>query len=215
MRSAVSRVRVAARATSRLATLTHAISSRIATPPNSASSTGRSWRTPSSCRPTVLIDPSRRSVVGELARDLRGDAVDLPPRLLERHARLHPADDAQVVLAARRARVDDRVQDLVGLQIVGHARVRRHHQPEPGRHHADDGVRLVVDLDAPADDRRIAAEAALERRPAQENRPRRRLRLLLVVGTERAAERGVGAEHREEIGRDEARCAAARDCRRR
>src|SRR6185436_4897090 len=50
---------------------------------------------------------------------------------------------------------------------------------------------------------RVAAEAPLKGRPAEENRGRRRLRLLLVVGDEGPAERGVGAEDVEEIRRHE------------
>ena len=54
MRTAVSRARLAARATSRLATLTQAMARRIATPANRASSAGRISRTPSACSATVV-----------------------------------------------------------------------------------------------------------------------------------------------------------------
>ena len=113
----------------------------------------------------------------------------------------HAPDDAQVLLAARRAR-EVGGERRPRLQIVWHARVRRQQQAERRRHHADHRRRPIVDEDLASDDRWIGAEAALEEGPAEEDRrPRARH---AVLGVEVAAERGRGAEDVEEIVGDQA-----------
>ncbi len=69
------------------------------------------------------------------------------------------------------------------------------HAAEPGRHDADDGVRLAVELKGAADDRGIAAESPLPQRIAQDD-DGIALRHFVLFGPEGAAEGGMDAEQR-------------------
>ena len=134
-----------------------------------------------------------------LAADVRTDARDLGLRLREGDVGPHARDDAQEPLTARSLAEPGRLERQPRLQIVRDVRVRRHHRAETGRHDADDGPLPVADADRAADDRGIAAEAPLPQRMGENHR-----RCGAFVGRrERAAVRGAGAEHVEEVSRDE------------
>jgi hypothetical protein len=111
---------------------------------------------------------TRRPVVGELPPDLPADGCDLLLSGPEIDPRLHASDHADVLLCARPAFESSR-QQLPRLQLCRHAGLRRKQQPESFRHDAEHCRRPTVHLDAPADDRAIAAEAALKERPAQDD----------------------------------------------
>ncbi len=113
------------------------------------------------------------------------------------HAGTHAADHAQIPLPSGSLGKAP-VERLPRLEVVGHGGVRRHHQAKADRHHADDDRRTAVDVDPLADDGRVAAIAALPHGGAQQDRGRRRERV--VVGLEGAAQRRFGAEHGEVVG---------------
>ena len=144
---------------------------------------------------------ARGAVESVRRRDLAPDPGDVGLGVGDGDARPHPADHAQVALAARPFG-KAAVERLPRLEVVGDGGVGRHHQPEAGRHHPDDDRRPAVDVDPPADDAGIAAVAPLPHRVAQQDRGRGGDGV--VIGLERAAERGLGAEQREVVGGDEA-----------
>jgi hypothetical protein len=115
-------------------------------------------------------------------------------------SRCRAADDAQVALTARPLR-DPRVEELVGLHRVRDAGALREEQPEVFGQHSDHEHRPLVDVDRPADDAAVAAEAALPEAVAEQNRPGRPLDV--VLGLEDAARQRLDAESGEEVGRHE------------
>ena len=165
-------------------------------------------RTSSACRPTVVNARGRPELAGDPAAQSRrcrrrAWATVTPGRIrpMTRRNRFPRGPLLEVV--------PERLPDL---ETIGHARIRRQQQPERPRHDADDRRRLVVDEDLPSDDRRIAAEAALEQLPAEQDRRRGARRA--VLGAERASERALGAEDLEEVGRSRTPSGAAPDRRR-
>ena len=98
-RTAISRDRPRPRASSRFATFAHAISSTNATTPASTSDVVRSSGPTIASRSGSMVTPQPLLVSGAIDRDAIGDAGHVGPRLLERDARLQPADDLHVVLA--------------------------------------------------------------------------------------------------------------------
>ena len=92
-RSAISRSRTDARASSRFATFVHAISSTQATAPSSTRIAGR-------IRPTDLLAVAGdvdavAFLPGKPLEDAGVDALEVRLRLLDRHAGLHAADDLE------------------------------------------------------------------------------------------------------------------------
>jgi hypothetical protein len=142
-------------------------------------------------RPQIL-DP-RRPAVGRRVlqvRPHRGDQrLEVAIGLIDRGPAREAADEEREVEAVvergairrqRRPAVHSRRQDLEG-----------------GGHHADDFVRLIVQLHRAADDRRIAPEARAPETVAEDEDLRRARPLL--VGARDAAEQRPGAERFEEV----------------
>ena len=146
--------------------MTQAMSSRMATPTDSATQRAPHVAGGVEVQRHRLELPPGRAVERVRGRDLPANPGDVGLSVGHRDARAHPADDAEIALAARPFG-EAAVEGQPGLQVVGHGGVGRHHQAEAGRHHPDDDRRLPVDVDAPADDGRIAAVAALPDRGAQ------------------------------------------------
>ncbi len=192
-RTASSCCRAAPRATSRFATLTHAISSRKPTAPNSASSVSR---TSSTRRSASRLARTLIAAVGVriFALERGSNRPQLAGRALDRDAgfqsseRIEPVVVAAIEQLAGARRGPHRGEDVVGPDVL-----------EVARHHADDRVRDVVELDRLADDRWIGAEL---RSPIgiAEDRQRRRVRPIVVI-RESATDRRRDAEDPEEIAR--------------
>jgi len=70
---------------------------------------------------------------------------------------------------------------------------------EPGRHDADDGIRLGVEVNCLIEDGRITAKAPLPQSPAQDGRAIRRR--LIVCRSERASQHWLDAKQRKQIPR--------------
>ena len=107
VRSAISRVRPAARANSRFATFAHAISSTKPAAHHTAQSAVRAW--PSSLvRQRYQAEPRANGIGFRRFAHHRGeDAVQLRARLVQGHAALQPAEEAQLLaVAAGRKRID-------------------------------------------------------------------------------------------------------------
>ena len=129
-------------------------------------------------RPRVLDDVvlerhdadlhARRLVHGVLGAQLPRDLVHVRLRLLERHARLEPAEHREEREIARRLVRVVELQRLPDLRVGDEERFRRQPQPEPFGHHADDGLIEAVEADPCADDVGIGAVAALPE-PVAEN----------------------------------------------
>jgi hypothetical protein len=125
------------------------------------------------------------------ALELLGDDVELGARPRQRGVTPELADDAQVGVAGvvERARAEaHRLPEARLARRIGEAR----------RHHADDDEGLAVERDRLAEGPAVAAEPALPQPPRQEHRARGVA--AVVVGRERAAERGLGAEQRQHVG---------------
>ena len=151
-RTLISRCRLMARSSSRLATLTHAISSTNATAPSNSSSVGRRLPTIDSSSGLTPM-PMSLFVFRELRREAGGDHPGLGLRLLDRHAGLQPPDRAPAAIAARH---HDRARALRPLVVERGRdphlrRLRLDREPESGGHHADDGEARVVEVDRAAD----------------------------------------------------------------
>ena len=175
-RTAYSRIRLSARATSRLARFAQAISST-----NATAALQHDERLPDAADDVFLqrvhAQPVRLriGVVGRVrpGRDrlgpFRQHPIDVGERLRMRHAVLPPSDQIEEMAAARRRerrRVDrERLPelDLLIVHVVA------------ARHDADDLVRLVVDLNRLPDDVLAPAVRALPELP-REDRDRRRVR---------------------------------------
>ena len=151
-RTLISRCRLMARSSSRLATFTHAMSSTKATAPSRISSVGRRLPTTDfEQRPDA--DAHVLVLVRELRRQAGGDHLGLGLRLLDGDAGLQPPDRAPAAIAAR---LHDRARALRPLVVergrdphLGRLRLDR--KPESGRHHADDGEARVVEVDGASD----------------------------------------------------------------
>ena len=106
------------------------------------------------------------------------DAIHVALGLLQRHARLEHADNIEVVLVvlgATRGIEGDRNPEF----FLRDGRI------EAGRHDADHGADLPVELDRPADHAGVAAVVRAPEALAQD-RPRRRCPAGLRLGTEYA-----------------------------
>ena len=184
-RTAISRSRLAARASSRFATFAVAMSSRQPTAPSSTyrirrtSPTTASWSGTASSVQCSGAGYCRFRPAVTTSRFARSSAM--------RHARLEPRDGRQVERPAT-LRLLHR-QDAPDLHVAPR-------MAEVGRHHADDGVRLRADRHRASDDRRVAVEAAHPERMAEHGRLRRAWFVVAVL--EDAAEQRPGAEHVEE-----------------
>ena len=163
VRMAISRSRVVARASSRLATFAQPISSTNPTAPSSTSSAGRTFPTTRSASGSAFRLPAerRRIRVGIPRREAPGQREELCLELIHRRSRLDAADEIEhpgaAIVHERGVRVvhrDRRPQ----LHRRGTA---LHRVPESARHHADDGDRVVVEADGPTDHRPVTAEAPL------------------------------------------------------
>ena len=193
VRIAISFCRPTARASSRLATLEHAISSTNPTAATSTSSDCRTFCTAKSCSGfTSALTPWLNS--GYCVGQPFGDDVHLGLRLLEVDARLHPRDrkdagmPAAIVRQRRRPR-PDRQEDIGRLQ-----------QLEPRRQDADDRVRLVVERDRAADRGCIAAEPPAPQRVGQQHDACRAGRSSSAVKVRPIA--GATPQHRQQRGAD-------------
>jgi hypothetical protein len=155
MRMAISRRRVAPRASSRLATLTQAISSRNPTAPMSTSS-GFSTEPESSSRQRKNRRPPAavEDRIGLLEAIAEG--VHLGAHLRSADARPHGGDhhEEPAVVDARVAGIHAERNPEIG-GAVQDAKSRRHH--------SHDGVALVVEADGLAGDGAVGAEAAPQR----------------------------------------------------
>ena len=157
-------------------------------------------------------------LIGKRERKIGREPIELRLRLLEADAGLQLRHDAQEDVVARAGLVVDAVGDHdVGARIdVGAGRKQ---QLEPGRQHADDIGAAVAELDGLADDRFVAAVAALPELVAEDRdvrqrrwrrRARRRHRIALarrrrrlrraVFFDEVAAELNAMPEQAEEVG---------------
>ena len=171
-RTASSRLRPAARTTSRLATLAHAISSTNATAPISDTIVGRTSPTRSS---NIGIDVKVQAgglLDREMLAQVGRDVVDLDLRLVGAHAGLEPADHAvEHVVAVGGVDVDPRrgphLRRALGVDAG------RQQQLEAWRQDADDARAPVAELDVLADDGLIAAETPQPERVTQDRGHRR------------------------------------------
>ena len=191
VRIANSRMRVKARDSVRLATLTQAMKRRRATPAVSSRSCGRTSVTRSSCsgvtvipQPTFLPARSFCSVAAMTSISARACST-VTPGLEPRH-RGHPP-------SARLAEA--------GVDGEGQPEGRALRDVEATRHDADHEGRVAVDGDRAPHDARIGGVAAAPERVAQ-HRDRRRARRA-VGGGQPAAEDGGHAEGLEETGGDD------------
>ena len=117
--------------------------------------------------------------------------VEIGLRLRERDAPLQPADDAEkmaAVIGELRRRQAERQPDLI-------VRVEK---TKPCRHHAHDGVRLVVEVNRLPDDRWIRPEAFHPERVAEQHNSRRGRAIFLGCenAPSRAAPAGSGTARR-------------------
>ncbi len=120
------------------------------------------------------------------------DRLHVRARGLERHALLQPRDALELPLVPRVPALlvrQQRPQVRVGIGKV-----------EAAGHHADDGVRQVVERDRAAHDRRIGAERAPPEAVAQDRDGGRTF--VILFGQERTAERRRHAEGPQYAGRD-------------
>ena len=101
--------------------------------------------------------------IGILLRELGGEHFELRLRLRDRHARLEPAHDIDVMPATRV------VRRFIRLECHRHPDIDFARQAKAGRRDADDGVRLAIELNRAADDIARAAENALPKRIAQDD----------------------------------------------
>ena len=208
-RTAISCRRATPLARSRLAMFAEAISRTITTAPNA---TKIDWRRRAGDE--ILIERIDRHAPVAFERRLerrqaRADRAHLLARLVQAHAAPEPADGAEPVVAARELirREHDRLPEAGVLAIEA-----------AGRQNADDLVRLAVEHDvavrgSPGSPPKRACQAAwlsttTGLAPGS-----------ILAGEERAAERGLHAEHLEVVGRHQRarqprRIARARSARR-
>ena len=189
VRIEISRCRIEARASSRLATFEQAMRRTSVTAPiidSSASSISSGIIHSSSDRASALQPSFSR---GYAASSARADALEVGVRLLARHARLEAREDLE------RARIARLRLEVARQRHPQPMRLREH---EPRRHHADHRVRDAVDGDAAADDGRIGVVAQPPHFVAQHHH-RFRVRAI-VLGPEVAAEHRRRAEQPEQTG---------------
>src|SRR5262249_23070529 len=119
------------------------------------------------------------------------DRFHLGLRLLARHARLKPREYGVVVTLSHAGRIDAHRDEHVQLPVA---------VPEILRRHADNRVRIAVDRNALARDRRVDAEAPPPQSVAQ-NRDALAVRRILLL-REAAPDGRIHAEDAEEIRAD-------------
>ena len=191
-RTEISRARLVARDSSRLATLAQAISSTNATAPISD-------RNIDADRAAVLLFVERLDArldvlvgVGILRLESLRDVDHLALRLLARDA------GRQVAERLQRARVALLFEQAVDL-VERHPHVRVERKLEAFRHHADDRRRHVVDAHRPADHRRVAAVSIHPHLVADQRH--RRSAGPIVVRHEIASDHRPHAEHAKRVRR--------------
>ena len=154
-RTACSRVRETDRPSVRQATLPQAMSRTHATPPNTASSTGRVVPTMSFASGTAVVRQPGVRVRPPLLVQTR-EAIQLGVRLRDRDAGGKTGDRVQKPGASARTR---RIEAQRNPEIRRLAVRQRSLPPadvlEPGGHHADDDERAARQVHGPPDDRRI------------------------------------------------------------
>ncbi len=201
-RTAISFERAVARASSRLATLAHAMRSTNPTAAIMINSTGRmlpTWKSRS-----VWTSAPQPSVAARVLRLERGrDATEIALGLLERDRGLEAPDHLPRVIPAILHRV----------HLHRRPRARRGRELEVGRHHADHGVLHAVDEHLLPDHFAPPAETVVPEAVAQDDHVRRADPIFLFL--EVAPERGrhaEGSEHRprDVATRHEFRAAVAR-----
>ena len=137
----------------------------------------------------------------EVAAQPRGDHIELGLGGLDGDAGTKPREQVVILRGADRGCGGRQRQRQEDLAVFHHAQ-RRQHLPGQGkvrRQHADDLVRFAVQHERRADDRRIGAEPPLPCSMRQHDRSGAARRV--VLGHEQSAERGAGAEHRQQIDR--------------
>ena len=204
-RIAISRCRTDERASSRFATFAQAMSSTQPTAASSVSSAGRTSPTRSSCSGiTRSAQPVPAGIVGRILRAALGERVDALLRERRRHAGLQPAEGAlQHERAADRLRRKRRREPAGRRPHLDVGRGAAPRMAERLRRDADDRIHVVVDADPLAEDVRIAAEAPLPQRVADDGDLGDAG--LRVGRAEHAADLGADAEHREVVRVDERR----------
>ena len=130
--------------------------------------------------------PTSRIGVGVLPLEARGDGRQLRPGALERH-RWFQAADGEVRVPAAAGR----------LGPLGDPQVRQPGKPEAGRQHADDRPGVAADSHGPFQDVGVGVETPLPIVVADERRAAAGLRFL---GSERAPDDRLDAEHAKEVG---------------
>jgi len=127
------------------------------------------------------------------SREPRGDGGHLGVGLVERHAGGEPCKHTQAPALAIRQAIPERKR---GPELsVGRPESRKF---EAGRHDADHGVRLGVQLDAPPHHAGVAAELVLPELVAQDEDVVSAW--LVLAGREGTAERRLHAQDVEQIG---------------
>ena len=140
------------------------------------------------------------------------DAIHLGLGTLDRDAGLQPSDHAQpLIVTLPRAEIE--AERRPTIDVRRHPRVRGHEELEIPGHDADDRHRSAVDQNRAAQHLGIAAEAATPEAMAHYEGPRRdryvgileglRRDRRLVLDREVSAKERLGAQHAEEIRRDE------------
>ena len=141
-------------------------------------------------------DPgAERAAVVDRLLELLADDAQVGLRLVGRDARLEAPDAEERVAPPRRLRRNRKRRDQVNLVAGREDRVEVEGLP----HHADDRHGGVVQRQRAADDRRVAVEAALPERVAEDGD--RRAVEPALLGGEVAPERQRHAEHVEEVVR--------------
>ena len=194
-RIAISLMRTAARASSRFATFAHAMSSTKPTAPSSTSSAGRMRPDDRSSSERTLSVHVGAKVVRVRRLQILGERRHLGLRALERDAGLEPRREIQVlvrVAAGERRRLERERHEQIGL-AGEEAR-------EALRHHADDLIRLAIQLDRLSDRARLAGKEPRPHAVAQHDDVL--LARVVVVAAERAAEHRRHAEHVKPVAGD-------------
>ncbi len=133
--------------------------------------------------------------LGKLRRETCRDRLHFTARLIDGHARLQPRDDRNAAASWSTRRFGKRkIPPQIGW--LSDLRVRFEEQPDVGGHDPDDGRRVAVQDDRPADDRRVGGELARPERMTQDGRIQVRIGQFGV--RKRSSVQRRHAEHREQ-----------------
>ena len=196
-RREISLCRCWARTSRRPETSAQAMRSTAATAPRSARSAGSTSPHHLAVERLDVDMKARALVIGILLPQRLRDRVHLRLRLLESDRGLQSPEDAKSrlveLLGLPASGVSHGIRGLPEIDVHADPDVGRMPEAEPAGKDADDGIGALVELDDPAENRRVGAELALPDAVAQKDRARR------LVGREVASEDRRYLHHREEV----------------